>query len=92
VKTIKCLMRSSLGPGGTLDNQKMGRALLQYRNTPDMDTGMSTAQVVFGRQLRDFLPVLRYKYQPRNEWILTADKRELALSKSWSPWWWGQLS
>jgi hypothetical protein len=42
---------------------------------------MSPAQVIFGRQLRDFLPVLKQKYQPCQEWILTAERRELALSR-----------
>ena len=29
---------------------------MQYRNTQDRDTGVSPAQALFGRPLRDFLP------------------------------------
>ena len=79
VKTIKRLLTDNTGPGGSLDTDKVLRALLQY--TPDHVTGMSPAQVVFGRQIRDFTPVLPGEYQPRDEWRQTMQKREDALSK-----------
>ena len=78
---MKRLIRSNLGRDGDLDTVKMGRALLQYRNTPDRDTGRSPAQVVFGRMIRDVLPVLKKSYIPRKEWLLTAEQREQALSR-----------
>ena len=81
VKSMKRLIRSNIGLQGALDTVKMGRALLQYRNTPDRDTGRSPAQVVFGRMVRDFLPVHRQGYRPRKEWLLLADQREEALSR-----------
>jgi hypothetical protein len=81
VKSMKRLIRSNVGPGGTLDTVKMSRALMEYRNTPDRDTGLSPAQVIFGRQIRDFLPVRKELYKPRQEWVLDQDRRELALAK-----------
>jgi hypothetical protein len=81
VKSMKRLVRSNLGPGGSLDTVKMSRALMEYRNTPDRDTGLSPAQVIFGRQMRDFIPVKKDAYKPRKEWVLDAERRELALAK-----------
>lgn len=78
VKSAKRMIRDSLGPGGTLDTDALARALLAHRNTPDPLTGLSPAQVVFGRTLRDFLPCSPGKYQPRPEWRITAEQRELA--------------
>jgi hypothetical protein len=55
VKTAKRLLRSNIGPTGGLDSNRLLRALLQLRNTPDPDCCVSPAQIVFGRQLRDSL-------------------------------------
>ena len=54
---------------------------MSYRNTPDRDTERSPAQIIFGRNLRDFLPapISRYKAQPG--WLLLKDDRERALRK-----------
>jgi hypothetical protein len=43
---------------GNLNNDKVARALLQQRNTPDKECNLSPAQVLLGRQLRDTLPKL----------------------------------
>ena len=53
VKSTKRLMRSNVGPTGTLDTDKLLRALLQMRNTPDPDCNLSPAQILFGRPIRD---------------------------------------
>ncbi|MEL6802938.1 MAG: integrase, partial [Bacteroidota bacterium] len=55
VKTAKRLMRANVGPGGTLNNDKFLREILQLRNTPDADCGVSPAEIVFGRPMRDNL-------------------------------------
>ena len=55
VKSTKRLLRSNIGPNGTLDSDKLLRALLQLRNTPDPDCNLSPAQIIFGRPLRDSL-------------------------------------
>ena len=74
-------MQDSLGPNGTLNTDCLARALLSHRNTPDSLTGVSPAQVIFGRALRDFLPASTGRYVPRPDWRLTADNREVALAK-----------
>ena len=55
VKTAKRLLRSNVGPNGSLDNDKLLRALLQLRNTPDPDCNLSPAEIIFGRPIRDSL-------------------------------------
>ena len=66
VKTVKRMMTVSTGLLGSLEIDRFRRALLQYKNTPDPDNKLSPAQILFGRALRDFTPVLRTKYQQRN--------------------------
>ena len=56
VKAMKRLLTDNIGPNGELDTESYVRAILQFRNTPDPDSGLSPAQVLFGRQLRDILP------------------------------------
>ena len=53
VKSAKRMLRDNVSPDGDLNNDSFLRALLQLRNTPDPDCGMSPAEVVFGRPLRD---------------------------------------
>ncbi len=56
VKSMKRLIASNTGPSGSLDTDALTAALLTYRNTPDRDTGLSPAQVLYARQLRDTIP------------------------------------
>ena len=56
VKSAKRLIRDNVKHDGRLDSVKLTRALLQYRNTPDRATGMSPAELLLGRQLRDLIP------------------------------------
>ena len=53
VKSAKRMLRDNVSPDGDSNNDSFLRALLQLRNTPDPDCGMSPAEVVFGRPLRD---------------------------------------
>ena len=57
VKSMKRLLRDNVGPGGSLNNDRFLRALLTHRNTPDPISKKSPAEVLFGRKLRDSLPV-----------------------------------
>ena len=69
-----------MGIKGSLNTDKFMRAVMQYRNTPIPDLRLSPAQIVFGRQIRDFIPVLPYKYRPSQEWTLLREDRERALA------------
>ena len=81
VKSMKRLLRENIGLDGKLNTDKFQRAVMQYRNTPDRDTGRSPAQVIFGRQLRDFLPAPLSRYRPHPGWLLMQEDREKALRK-----------
>ena len=79
VKTMKRLIRDNVKNNGNLDTAKFSRALLQYRNTRDRDTGKSPAEHLMGRQLRDFIP--KSKAQLVGPvWTRLASQREKALS------------
>ncbi len=55
MKATKRLLRSNIGPNGSLDSDRFIRVLLQQWNTPDPDCNISPAQVVFGKPLQDSL-------------------------------------
>ena len=79
VKTVKRLITDNTGPQGELETDALQRAILQYRNTPDRDTKLSPAMCLFGRPIRDFIPILPGRYQPHDTWRDTLSKREEAL-------------
>jgi hypothetical protein len=81
VKSVKRMMRENTGPTGTLNTDSFSKALMLHRNTPDRDSGQSPAEVIFGRQIKDSIPVLHTKYEPQYEWQLTSKQRELAFAK-----------
>ncbi len=58
VRITKRLLEDNMAENGSLNTDKMVRALLQQRNTPDRDCRLSPAEVLFGRGLRDAMPQL----------------------------------
>jgi hypothetical protein len=65
IKSAKRLVRDNLHANGSLDNDQFARALLTHRNNPCPTSGLSPAQILFGRVLRDFLPIQPGKFAPR---------------------------
>ena len=57
VKSMKRLLTAHTDGHGGIDTEAAAAGLLQYRNTPDPETGLSPAQIVFGHNLRDLLPI-----------------------------------
>ena len=53
VKSIKRLLRSNIGPGGSLNNDRFLQAILQHRNTPGPLSGVSPSEILFGRPIKD---------------------------------------
>ena len=66
VKSAKRLMRDCVKADGSFDD-RFYQGVLQYRNTPQQDVRLSPAQIVFGRQIKDFIPVVGNKYEPQQE-------------------------
>ena len=79
VKSAKRLLRENINQDGSLEGDKFYRALMQHRNTPDPDTGLSPAQVLFGRPVKDFMPVMPGKFKPQEGWRMAQEDREKAL-------------
>ena len=59
MKATKRLLENNTGSNGELNTDKVVCALLQQRNTPDRDCGLSPAEILFGHPLRDGLPQIR---------------------------------
>ena len=81
VKQVKRIITSNISPSGSLDVDSFHTAILSYRNTIDPITKFSPALAVFGRQMRDGLPVLPGKYNPHNTWKELLEHREKALAR-----------
>ena len=80
VKQAKRLIEGNLGPRGQLETERLARALLEHRNTPDPLTGLSPAMIVYGRKLRGFLPD-GSPPSGNSEWRIDMEAREKAFAK-----------
>ena len=79
VKTVKRLITANTGTYSELDTHHFQHAILQYRNSPDPETKLSPAMCVFGRPIKDLIPILPGRYQPHNTWHETMKAHEEAL-------------
>ena len=80
VKSAKRILLGNVDPKtGKLDNEKAVKALLAHRNTPNQQSGVSPAVALFGRPVRDHLPLKDLQLHER--WKHLADKREEAIAK-----------
>ena len=81
VKSAKRIVLDNSKSDGSPDWDRISRAVMQHRNTPDSEYGLSPAQLVFGRPIRDFLPIRPDNFSPSEVWIDDREKRELAMRK-----------
>lgn len=73
VKSMKNLIKASW-TRDALDERKLTRALLQYRNTPSQRDRLSPAQKLFGQPIQDTLPAHRRAFAP--QWQISAEEAE----------------
>ena len=81
VKTVKRMLMDNISPTGSLDVDKFQRALLMYRNSIDPETKASPALILFGRPIRDAIPIPMGRYTPHETWAELMSHREMALAK-----------
>ena len=79
VKVARRIILGNSEANGDVNNELVARALLQHRNTPLQGIGLSPAQILYGRDLKDCLPSQQEALAIRQEWRVAADERELAL-------------
>ena len=65
VKAAKRALMNNTAPDGSLDTDKMLRALLVIRNTPHQDCKKSPSEIVFNRRLRGVLPYSPFRSADR---------------------------
>ena len=81
VKQVKRALVGNVDESCNLNKDSFQKAMLSHRNMPDQFTKMSPAKAVFGRDVRDGMPILRGKYNPHECWKETLDNREKALAR-----------
>ena len=80
VKSAKRIILQNTNPDGSLNNDQAARAILQQRNTPLRDIGLSPAQLLLHRQLKDSIPTNPKLLRPHKDWIISAENREKAFA------------
>ena len=80
VKSMKRLLRENTASSRSLNCDKFSRAILEYRNTPCRDLGVSPSMILFGRNLKDHLPSTTENLKVRKEWRFDREMREQALA------------
>ena len=76
VKSMKKLLQAAW-TGRHLDEDKLTRGLLQYRNTPSRKDGKSPAQKLYGKPIQDTLPAHRRSFAV--EWQLQSEDADKKL-------------
>ena len=71
----RCLCGNIDPRNGSLDNAAVSKAIMNQRNTPCQDTGVSPAEMLYGYRIRDHLP--NKSREVRKEWSEIKNAREL---------------
>jgi len=77
VKEMKKIIRASVSQAGVLDRQTTVAGLMMFRNTPRSPTNLSPAQIIFGQDMRDSLPMTRTNLKPDNRFAVEQRLQEV---------------
>ena len=80
VKTAKRTLIDDTDGYGRLRHDLAALAMMTHRNTPHQDLGLSPAEMLYGREIRDYLPILRDKYQIHKRWRKIRELRERVMA------------
>ena len=78
---FKRIITENIDRNGSIDDDRAARAILQHRNTPIPEIGLSPAQLLLHRQLRDTIPTSPSHYRLHKDWVLSGIEREKAFFK-----------
>jgi hypothetical protein len=79
VKTMKRALLGNADPRtGEINTDSAVKAMMSHRNTPNQDTGISPAEMLYGYKLRDHLP--NHYRSIRKEWKDVQNAKELSFS------------
>nr|XP_040576564.1 uncharacterized protein K02A2.6-like [Lepeophtheirus salmonis] len=66
VKKLKYLVKKTMN-GNKIDQSKINLGILEMRNTPRIEDGLSPTKIVFGRSTRSIIPMLPEFHQKRSQ-------------------------
>ena len=79
VKTAKRTLQENTRSDGSPNWEKILQAMLQYRNTPIAGLGASPSMLLFGRRMKDLLPVKPGKPNMSEGWVECREAREVGI-------------
>ena len=81
VKAAKRMLRDNTGAQGTLDTNKYLAAQLAHRNRPDPETSMSSSDMVFGRRIKDLIPIRPGRLRVAPRWAEMLKQQETVMAR-----------
>ena len=85
VKATKRTLYNNISSStGSINNYKVARAILQYRNTPLPNIHLSPVQILFHCQLWDHIPSHPSHYHLHQPWVISAKQNKEYLSQRYT--------
>ena len=81
VKTANCIIQDNTASNGSLNTDRVAKAIMQYCNTPLPAMSLSPAKILFHRTLCDLTPAHSKHYELHKDWILSANQQEMIVTQ-----------